>query len=92
MENNDIVPTLKEFVETKQQIDQLGRRLNKLRAAILDWHGEDMVKSASGYQSKLSNCTKVTLLESVAASRHGIKFDDEDYKVTPYVKVSVKKV
>lgn len=92
MEDIDIVPALKEYVETKEAIDQLGRKLSKLRAAIIEWHGEDLVKTADCYQSKLSNCTKVTLLESVAASRHGITFDDADYKVTPYTKISVKRM
>ena len=92
MEDKDIEPTLKEFFETKLKIDVLGRRLNKLKADILAWQGEDQVKSVGSYQSKVSNCTKVTLLETIAATRHGIKFDNDDYKITPYVKLKVKKI
>ena len=92
MENKDIESTLKEFFETKLEIDALGRRLNKLKTDILAWQGEDQVKTAGSYQSNVSNCTKVTLLETIAATRHGIKFDNEDYKITPYVKLKVKKI
>ena len=92
MEDKDIESTLKEFFETKLKIDVLGRRLNKLKADILAWQGEDQVKTAGSYQSKVSNCTKVTLLETIAATRHGIKFDNDDYKITPYVKLKVKKI
>ena len=92
MEDKDIEPTLKEFFETKREIDVLGRRLNKLKADILAWQGEDQVKTVGSYQSKVSNCTKVTLLETIAATRHGIRFDNDDYKITPYVKLKVKKI
>lgn len=92
MEDKDIEPTLEEFLETKRKIDVLGRRLNRLKADILAWQGEDQVKTVGRYQSKVSNCTKVTLLETIAATRHGIKFDNDDYKITPYVKLKVKKI